>query len=111
MTSQYSTEHNRRATDEHEGILEQIADLVVLHRYSPTYGSRKRISHIITPLTVRNDDVGHRLPGIARPFQAQVAALIATQDYPFPVTGECASDDNNQNSGSRFVANDDRSTL
>jgi len=29
MTSQYSAEHNGRATDEHEGILEQIADLVV----------------------------------------------------------------------------------
>jgi len=55
-------------------------------------GSRKRISHIIMPLTVRNDDddVSHRLPGITLPFQEQVAAPIATQDYPFPVTGACA---------------------
>jgi len=32
MTSQYSIEHNGRATDEHEGILEQIADLNALPR-------------------------------------------------------------------------------
>jgi len=60
--------------------------------------SRKLISHIITPLTVRSDDVSHRLLETARPFQAQVAVPIATQDYPSPVTGACASDDNNENS-------------
>ena len=72
--------------------------------------SRKLISHIITPLTVRSDDVSHRLLETARPFQAQVAVPIATQDYPFPVTGACASDDNNENSWSRFVSDDDHST-
>ena len=48
------------------------------------------------PPIVHNDDVDHRLLETARSFQEQVAALIATQDYPFPVTGACASDDNNQ---------------
>jgi len=72
--------------------------------------SRKLISRTVTPPTVRNDDVDHRLVEFTRPFQEQVAAPIATQDYPFPVTDACASNDNNQNSGSRFVSNDARST-
>ena len=75
-----------------------------------TCGTRKLISHIITPLTFRNDDAGHRLLETARPFQERVAAPIATQDYPSLVTDAYASDDNNENSWSRFVSDDDHST-
>ena len=41
--------------------------------------SRKLRSHTITPPTVRNNDVGHRLLEIVLPFQCLVAAPIATQ--------------------------------
>ena len=61
------------------------------------------------PPTVHNDDVGHRLLEILLPFQALVAAPIAIQDYPSPATDAYASDDNNQNSWSRFVSDDARS--
>jgi len=57
--------------------------------------SRKLIRHTIKPPTVRNDDVGRRLLEIVLPFQVLAVAQIAIQDYPFPVTGVCASDDNN----------------
>ena len=49
----------------------------------------------IKPPTIRNDDVGRRLLEIVLPFQVLAVAQIAIQDYPFPVTGVCASDDNN----------------
>jgi len=55
-------------------------------RNDPCFGSRLFISRIVKLPTVRNDDVGHRLLGIARPFQNPVAAPIAIQDYPSPVT-------------------------
>jgi glucose-6-phosphate 1-dehydrogenase len=55
--------------------------------------SRKLISHTIMPPTVHNGDVGHRLLEVALPFLCLVTAPIATQDYPFPATDACASDD------------------
>ena len=63
----------------------------------------------IMQLGVRNDDAGRRLLEIVLPFQVLAVAQIAIQNYPFPVTGVCASDDNNLNSGSEFVSNDDHS--
>ncbi len=48
----------------------------------------------IMRLSVRNDDVGHRLLEIVLPFQELVAAPIAVQDYPSPATDACASNDN-----------------
>ena len=75
-----------------------------------TCASRKLISHSIKPPTVRNDDVGHRLLEIVLPFQGLATAPIAIQDYPSPATDAYASDDNNQNSWSRFVSDDARST-
>jgi hypothetical protein len=59
---------------------------------------------------VPNDDVGHRPLETAGPFQDQVAAPIATQDYPFPVTDVYASDDNSQSGESISVSDDVRST-
>jgi hypothetical protein len=64
-----------------------------------TCPSRKLISHAIKPSTVRNDDTGHRLLEIALPFQVLAVAPVAIQDYPFPVAGACASDDNNKIAG------------
>ena len=75
-----------------------------------TCASRKLISRSIKPPTVHNDDVGHRLPEIAQPFQALATALIVIQDYPSLATDACASDDNSWNGGSGFASNDDRST-
>ncbi len=68
------------------------------------------MSLMITQPIVRNGDVIHRLLEIARPFQEQVAAPIATQDYPSPVTDAYATDDSIQNSGPISVSDDVRST-
>jgi hypothetical protein len=44
--------------------------------------------------TVHNDDADRRLLEIVLPFQVLAVAQIAIPDYPFSVTGVCASDDN-----------------
>jgi hypothetical protein len=84
-----------------------VLQVLLLIRSSPNYPKRqllavpggcpfrKLIRHTIKPPTVRNDDVGRRLLVIVLPFQVLAVAQIAIQDYPFPVTGVCASDDNN----------------
>jgi hypothetical protein len=48
---------------------------------------------LITPPIVRNGDASHRLLAVELPFQEQVAAPIATQDCPSPVTDASASGD------------------
>jgi hypothetical protein len=76
---------------------ELIEAIVELKQRNPRFGccpSRKLISHTIMPPTVHNGDVGHRLLEVALPFLCLVTAPIATQDYPFPATDACASDDN-----------------
>ena len=72
-------------------VLKQIKTLLaishsgeIMRRYFVVNGfdgcpSRKLRSHTITPPTVRNNDVGHRLLEIVLPFQCLVAAPIATQ--------------------------------
>jgi len=56
--------------------------------------SRKLIRHTIRPSTVLDDDAGRRLLVIVLPFQVLAVAQIVIQDYPFPVTGVCASENN-----------------
>ena len=68
------------------------------------------MSQMIMQPIVRDGDVIHRLLETARPLQELVAAPIAIQGYPSPVTDECATDDSIQNSGSISVSDDVRST-
>ena len=51
-------------------------------------------------VNVHNDDVDLRLLETARSLQEPVAAPIAIQDHPSPVTDECATAYSTQNSGS-----------